>query len=107
MSSLLIDNPINVIGGGGISLSTPSDFIRLIVLSIVPGMVSLGVWANVRFAVTHWVDSLLSEGCCILWVESRVRAFFIDDPVDVIGSGGVSLFAPCDFIGLVMLIIVP
>ena len=42
--SLLIDNPVEVIGGGDVGLLAPGDFVGLVVLAISPCVVSLSVW---------------------------------------------------------------
>lgn len=39
--TLFIDNPVNVVTSGSVGLSTPGDFVRLVMLIIVPGMISL------------------------------------------------------------------
>ena len=64
--SLLVFNPIEGVWCSGVGLLAPFDLIRLVVLSIVPGMVSLGVWGDVRAAISNWIDSLLNKS----WIES-------------------------------------
>jgi hypothetical protein len=56
MRSLLVDNPVEVIGRGDVGLLGPSDFVRLVMLIIGKGMVSLGVWRDVGVAVLHGID---------------------------------------------------
>ena len=59
-SSTIVGNPIDMIGSGGVGLSTPCNLVGLVVLSIVPCMVSLGVWRDVGCAIPYWVDFSLS-----------------------------------------------
>jgi len=70
--TLLIHNPIDVVGSGCVGFLAPCNLVGLIVLVIVPGVLSLRVWGNVGSAITYWVDSLLSQswGSWISWVES-------------------------------------
>ena len=56
VDSLTILNPIERVWCGGVGFPTPLDLIGLVVLGIVPGMVSLGVWCDVGGAVSNWVD---------------------------------------------------
>jgi hypothetical protein len=53
--SLFVDNPVEVTGSSVVSLLGPLDFIRFVVLVIGPGVVSLGVWADVGVAVLGWI----------------------------------------------------
>ena len=59
-STTIVGNPVEVVSGGGVGLSTPGHLIRLVVLGIIPGMVSLSVWSNVRCAIRNWIDEFLS-----------------------------------------------
>jgi len=43
-SSSIVGNPVDMVSGGGVGLSTPGNLVRLVVLGIVPCVVSLGVW---------------------------------------------------------------
>ena len=52
---MLVNNPVEVIGSSVVSLLGPLDFVRLVVLAIRPGVVSLGVWADVGVAVLGWI----------------------------------------------------
>ena len=47
---------INMVSSGGVGLRTPCDLIGLVVLSIVPGVVSLSIWINVRVAILDWIS---------------------------------------------------
>jgi len=38
------------------SVIDPLNFIRGIVLSIVPRVISLGVWADIRVRILDWID---------------------------------------------------
>jgi hypothetical protein len=46
---------IDMVSSGGVGLLAPGNLVRLVVLCIVPGMVSLGVWIDVRVAIFHWI----------------------------------------------------
>jgi hypothetical protein len=57
--SLLVDNPVEVIGRSDVGLLGPLDFVRLVVLAIGESVVSLGVWGDVGVAVLDWIDGLI------------------------------------------------
>ena len=56
MWSLLVLEPVDVVSGGCIGLLAPLDFVGNVMLGIVPGVVSLGVWGDVGVAVLNWID---------------------------------------------------
>jgi hypothetical protein len=63
-----VNNPVEVVSGSGVGFSAPLDFISDVVLSLSPCMVSLEVWGDVRVAVLHWVNLLLSEVVPGSWI---------------------------------------
>ena len=106
--ALAVLNPIEVVGSGDVSLLRPGDLVGLIVLLVGPGVVSLEVWGDVRVAILNWVDLLLGKSSSWgSWVESGGWALTVLDPIEVIGSSGVSLLGPGDLVGLIVLLIGP
>jgi len=100
-SATIVGNPVKVVSGGGVSLSTPGHLVGLVVLGIVPGMVSLSVWGDVGSAITNWVDLLLSLNKSFWknqWVLSRVK---------IIGSNSGDVSLPFSLISLISLVISP
>ena len=93
-STSIIGNPVEVVSGGGVGLSTPGNLVRLVVLGIVPGMVSLSVWGDVGCAISNWIDSLLGKDSSS-WGKS---ATIVGNPVEVVSGGGVSLSTPGDLV---------
>jgi hypothetical protein len=62
-----------VISSSGVGLFAPLNLVRLVVLGIGPGVVSLVVWSDVRVAILHWIDSLFHLGKSTIrcsWIES-------------------------------------
>ena len=106
--ALAVLNPIEVVGSGDVSLLRPGDLVGLIVLLVGPGVVSLEVWGDVRVAILNWVDLLLGKSSSWgSWVESGGWALTVLNPIEVIGSSGVSLLGPGDLVGLIVLLIGP
>ena len=75
-SSSIIGNPINVVSGGRIGLSTPGYLVGLVMLLFSPSVISLGVWGDVGSAVLHWIDhslSLCKSSWKLKWVLCRIK----------------------------------
>jgi len=101
MVSLLINDPVDVVGSGCVSLLAPGDFVGLIVLIIIPGVLSLGVWRDVGFAVAYWVNSL------ILLCENSRKCHWIFCRIKIVSSDRFDVGFPFSLIGLVNLLISP
>ena len=106
MLTLLVDNPIEGVWCSGVGLLAPFDLIRLVVLSIVPGMVSLRVWGNVRLAVLNWIDHSLSKRSQ-RGIISFDFLFGSDGRVKIISSNRGNMCLPFSLISLISLIVSP
>ena len=81
-----------------------------IVMIEVPGVVSNNIWDDDRVSLNSILLLLLllsKNGGWISWVDSGVDTLLIDNPVEGVWCGSVSLLAPLNLIGLVVLGIVP
>lgn len=103
--ALLVHNPVNMVTSSGVGLLAPLNFIRLVMLLVSPGVVSLVIRRNVRCAILGWIGLLLLGLLSESWDKSRWA--FIADVVNVISSGDISLLAPGDLIAVVMLVLSP
>ena len=100
-SATIVGDPVEVVSGGGVGLSTPLHLVGLVVLGIIPSMVSLSVWSDVGCAVSNWINLLLSLGKGFWknqWVLSRVK---------IIGSNSGDVSLPFSLISLISLVISP
>ena len=90
-------------------MGLPLGLVGLIVLSIVPGIVSLVVGGDSGgdWEISELVLLLGKSGGWGSWVESRGWALAVLDPVQVVGSGRVSLLRPGHLVGLVVLLVGP
>ena len=85
-------------------------YVSGIVMIEVPGVVSNNIWDDDRVSLNSILLLLLllsKNGGWISWVDSGVDTLLIDNPVERVWCGSVSLLAPLDLIGLVVLGIVP
>ena len=90
-------------------MSFPLILVRLVSLSIGPGVVSLVVGGNLGgdWKIGELVLVLGKSRSWGSWVESRGWALTILNPIEVVGSSDVGLLGPGDLVGLVVLLVSP
>jgi len=68
-SSSFILDMIDMVSSSDVSLLTPGNLVRLVVLGIIPRVVSLVIWVDVRVAIFDWINGVVLLNQSSKWVS--------------------------------------